>query len=207
MMPSRLALLALAASLLASAGIAPAQTPGTPPPTASSMLSPALEQLRETLSGLRLDKWKAPGPVREQASGNMGSITRDLDGTLPGLLATADASPGSVAKNLLVFRNLDALYDVLLRIVETADLSAPEAETNALHASLTSLESARRSLGDSIETAAVGQEQQVGSLQAQVQTLSARPPAPDVVDDTGKTAATHRRKPAVKKTPPPAAPQ
>jgi len=179
------------------------------PPTASGILSPSLDRLRGSLSGLRLDKWKAPGPVREETNSNIGSITRDLDGTLPGLLATADSAPGVVSKNLPVFRNVDALYDVLLRIVETADLSAPENETEALHNALSSLEDARRSLGDAMQNAAVAQEGQVNSLQAQLQSHPAGTPTTSTVVNDGNSGpvtakpAVRRRKPAKPPAPTP----
>ncbi len=170
--------------------------------TASSLMQPSLAQLRQSLSGLRLDKWKAPGPVREETNGNIGSINRDLDGTLPGLLTTADAAPGMVSKNLPVFRNVDALYDVLLRIVETADLAAPDPETQSLHAALTSLDSARRSLGDAIEAAAVDSEQRLGQAQQHAANAVQAPPSTTVVTDTGKSVPVHRKKPAPAKPAP-----
>lgn len=166
-------------------------------PTASSLITPALGQLRQGLSGLRLDKWKVPGPVREETNGNIGSITRDLDGALPGLLATADGAPGVISKNLPVFRNVDALYDVLLRVVETADLSAPARDADALHQGLTALDNARRAMGDAMETAAVSQEQQVNTLEERLkaQAAAARPVVPPPVTVESKHAVvTHKRK-------------
>ncbi len=195
--------LLLAVSLLFAPGLHAQDASAAQPSaaTASSLLQPSLDQLRQSLSGLRLDKWKAPGPVREETNGNIGSITRDLDGTLPGLLMTADASPHTVSKNLPVFRNVDALYDVLLRIVETADLAAPDGETQTLHAALTSLDSARRSLGDALEAAAVDNEQQLKQAQQRA-TQSAAPATTNVVTDTGKSVPVHRKKPAPAKPAP-----
>ncbi len=196
--------LLLAISLLLAPGLhAQDSSASQPAPaTASSLLQPSLDQLRQSLSGVRLDKWKAPGPVREETNGNIGSIARDLDGTLPGLLMTADAAPGTVSKNLPVFRNVDALYDVLLRIVETADLAAPDPETQTLHAALTSLDSARRSLGDAIEAAAVDNEQQLGQARQRAATQAAAPTTTNVVTDTGKSVPVHRKKPVPAKPAP-----
>ena len=186
--------------LLFSSAPAPAQTTApavaAAPATASSLLAPGLATLRQSLSAIHLDKWKAPGPVRQEADSNIGSITRDLDGTLPGLLATADAVPGVISQNLPVFRNVDALYDVLLRVVETADLSAPEKDTENLHRALSSLDDARRALGDSIEGAAVQQEKQLAAMASQA-SVQAAAPAPSTVVD-GTTKAAHKRKAAGK---------
>ena len=199
------ALLAFATSLLTPALAGPQTTPPITAQTASSVLSPSLEQLRHSLAGVRVDKWKAPGPVREDATSNIGSMTRDLDGTLPGLLATADAAPGVVSKNLPVFRNVDALYDVLLRVVETAELAAPENEASTLRGALASLEDARRSLGDTLQAASEGSEQQAAGLREQLRTVQAAAPASSttVVDDGAKPAApAHRKKAATKPAPP-----
>ena len=198
------AALLLVPVLLLPAAAAHAQAaPPAQPATASSILSPALDRLRQSLGAVRLEKWKAPGPVREETSGNMGSITRDLDGTLPGLLAAADSAPASVSKNLPVFRNVDALYDVLLRIVETAELAAPETDTDTLHSALTALDDARRGLGDAIQSAALAQEQQVASLgdKLRAQAAAAPPPPTAVVNDGSKPAARHKK--AAKPQPPP----
>ncbi len=179
-------------------------------PTASSLLSPALEDLKGSLSAVRVDRWKSSGSRREEASSNIGSIQRDLDGTLPGLLATADAAPGSVAGNLPVFRNVDALYDVLLRVVQTADLFAPKADADTLHSALNSLENARRSLGDALQSAAAAQEQQTASLraqlQAQAQQTPAKPASPAVVDDGATPAPVHKHRATKKPAKPPVTP-
>ena len=166
-------------------------------PSASSTVAPALDQLRAALGSVKVEKWKAPGAVREDASNNIGSIRRDLDRTLPALLATADAAPGVVSKNLPVFRNLDALYDVLLRVVESADLAAPDDQTQSLNRALGSLEDARRTLGDNLQANAVRTEEQLSGSGAQQ-----RPPAatarPSIVNDgggDGGKAAARKRKP------------
>lgn len=172
-------------------------------PTASSTVSPALGQLRAALGSVRVEKWKAPGAVRTDAGNNLGSIRRDLDGTLPGLLATADAAPGLVSKNLPVFRNLDALYDVLLRVVESADLAAPEEEAAGLNRALSGLEDARRALGDNLQASAVSMENRLNGLRTQ--NVPAPSPSQTVVEDgtkPGTPPAAHKRKPAKATTPP-----
>jgi hypothetical protein len=182
-----------------------AVAPALAPATASSLLGPALARLHDSLQGLRLDKWKAPGAVREETDANIGSINRDLTGPLPGLLANADAAPGILSRNLPVFRNVDALYDVLLRVVETADLAAPEKETDTLHGALSALDDARRNLGDALESAAVRQEAEAGQLREQVQAARAvvHTVTPTVVADGVKRepATTHKHKAKVEKKP------
>lgn len=159
-----------------------AQTPASPPPVAapissppSAALQPALDTLQQTLGTLRPDKWKAPGAVREEAGANISSIRRDLESTLPQLLAGADKAPGSVAQMLPAFRNIEALYDVLLRVAEAGNLSAPSEQNAAMEEARSKLEDGRRALGDRLLAAALAQERQVHDLQAAVRTV---PPAP-----------------------------
>lgn len=185
-----------------TAPVALAQTPTAT--TATSTLQPSIDKLRSTISTLNTDKWKAPGAVREDARNNISSIRRDIDETLPPLLQTADAAPGSVAANLPVFRNIDALYDVLLRVVETAELAAPDTDGDALRGALTQMEDARRTFGDQLQTAAVNAEAQTKTLNAQLAAAqaAAKPIPTAVVDNTDQKPAPAARK-KKKAAPPP----
>ena len=148
------------------------QTPGNP----SATLQPSLDELQHALSTLRPDKWKAPDDVRREAAANISSIRNDLETTLPPLLASADASPVSVARALPAFRNIEALYDVLLRVTGVANLSAPNQQSAALEQARASLEDGRRTFGDRLQAAALADEQRLHSLEA---TVRAAPPAPE----------------------------
>ena len=182
----------------AQAAPTPAPITATTPPTASSILSPTLDYLRQSLPILRLDKWKASRLVHEETGGNIDSLTRDLNNTLPPLLAAADAAPGAVSQNLPVFRNVNALYEVLLRVVATADRAAPKGDADMLHQALNSLEDRRRVFGDTIENTAVAQEQQLGSLRDQLRAQALAPARP--VGSAGNSRPVppppHKRKPA-----------
>jgi hypothetical protein len=208
----------LVASL--SAFAQPASSLGTPaatPMTASTIVQPALTDVQRSLTALNIARWKAPGEVRNAAQQNATSIQHDLTDTLPSLLSHADASPGAVPSNFSVYRNIDALYDVLLRVYSTASLAAPQNESDALFASLQRLESARSQLGDAILGASQEREAEVVKLQAAVKAATAQAqaqpaPAKSTVVDDGPTAtpAKKKKKPAAKppasSTAPPPAP-
>ena|SRR6185437_4275292 len=152
----------------------------------SAILRPALSDVQSTTASLNISKWKIPGAVRKAAQEDVNSIQRDLGGTLPGLLAQADAAPGSVPPSFAVYRNLNALYDVLLRVSQTAELSAPSDDAVSLSSSLRKLEVARRSLGDSILNTSQRREAQINELTAAER--AAKTAAPEhkretVVDD------------------------
>jgi len=189
-------------SLAALAGLSPvlyAQAPAGAQ-TTSAMLQPSLDGLHTTIQGLHLDKWKG-GSVRAEAERNIGSIMQDLEGTLPPLLQNADAAPASVSAALPALRNVDALYDVVLRVFDAARVTAPGDQVEALQQAMSGLESGRRSLMDHVAAAADAREKQVAELQTKLKTqvvpvCPAPPPAP--VCPTPKKAVRRKAKPAAR---------
>ena len=177
--------------------------------TASSILNPAISTLQAALDGIRVEKWKASTSVREDTEANISSVRRDLESTLPPLLVTADGAPDSVAEVLPAFRNIEALYDVLLRIAAVARLAAPAQQSAALEQAMSSLESARRTLGDQLQGAALNQDRKVYALQASLRAVPppAPAPAPCVPPPTPAKKRKAHAKPHPKPAPPAAAPQ
>ncbi len=191
----------------ACAAQAPANVPAAtaqPLQTPSAIMQPALDNLQQTLGMLRPDKWKASGAEREEAAANISSIGRDLQTTLPPLLAAADRAPDSVAQVLPVYRNIEALYDVLLRVSEAGSLSAPSQQSAALEEARAKLEDGRRALGDRLQAAAVSREKQVHDLQATIRAIP--PPAAPVVCPPPPPVKHRTRKKVVKKKAIPTAP-
>jgi len=195
-----------------------AQAPATPPPattqeaaTPSALLEPALDNLHQTLATLRPDKWKISGAITQETQANITSIQNDLQTTLPPLLAVADQHPGSVAQVLPVYRNISALYDVVLRVTQVSVLAAPSQQSNALQQTIAGLESSRRELADRLQSAALTQNQQIHDLQAQLHTLQSTPAPPPVVCPPPPAPAKKRKPrpkpaPASTTTPPTTAP-
>lgn len=190
--------------LAAVSVVAAGQTAAVPAPgtggssTVSTTIGPSLSQVAQALNGINVKRWKAPNSVREAADGNVSSIQRDLSGTLAGLLQQADAAPTSVPAAFSVYRNLDALYDTLLRVVETAELAAPDNEEAALESALKSLENARSSLGDAILNGSQTQQVELVRLRAAITAGAGvqHTPVKTTVIDDGPAAAhttTHRR--------------
>ncbi len=174
-------------------------------PKTSDLLHPALSQVSQTIVALNISRWKAPSEVRSATQQNVDSIQRDLNGTLPALLASADAAPESVSAVFPVYRNIDALYDVLLRVSQTAMLAAPTNEAASVNDALGKLESARNDLSAVILTASKNNEAQVLKLKASIQQAAAvqaaAPPKTTVVNDGPAAPPTPKRK----KKPAPAA--
>ena len=207
MFPARTAILltlaALPWPLAAQGGAADARMAA--PSVLSGSLRPALAQVSRAVSSIDIRHWKAPGSVKSAAADDVTSIQRDLAGTLAGLLSQSEAAPGSVPSAFAVYRNVDALYDTLLRVVETADLAAPDEDASALEGALRQLEGARTDLGERILAGTQAQQNEVVRLKTILARAAAAPPPPVktiVVDDGPVKKEEHHRhttkKPAAK---------
>jgi len=174
----------------------PAQTPpqaaSQTTPNASSILNPAISTLQAALDGIRVERWKTSGSVRGEAEDNIASVRRDLETTLPPLITAADAAPDSAAQILPAYRNVEALYDVLLRISSVARLAAPAQQSDPLEQAISSMESSRRALGDRLQSVTVAQEHKVSTMQAALH--AAPPPAPAPAPCPPAPAAAKKRK-------------
>jgi hypothetical protein len=137
-----------------------------------AILQPAILSLQQTMDFLRIEKWKASKEARAATAQNLASIRSDVEGKLPGLVTAADAAPSSVAAILPLTRNVDALYDVVLRVTVIAESAAPGEQAEALAKSLQGLESARRTLADRAQQFASADQANLVSVQKR---LAARP--------------------------------
>jgi len=176
-----------------------AAQPANPAPAPASAgrigatLQPSVQLVKEALSSLNIDKWKASSAIKSEADANVQSIQRDIDQTLPGLVSAADAASDSPSKAIPVFRNIDALYDVMLRLDAAGRLAAPKDQIGALDDALASIATARRTLGDQLQANADAQEQRIIRLQQ----AAARPtpaPAPAPVQCTPPPAPITKKK-------------
>jgi hypothetical protein len=187
-------------AMQAATGGAQSQSAPAPAPaiTPSSLIQPSLDTLSQTVGALKVEKWKG-GSVRTEAGTNIASIQKDLQTTLPGLLKEADAASGSMSKVLPVSRNFDALYDVVLRVVDGASVAAPGEQLAQLQQALISLSKARHAMDDRIADMAAAQEKHLGTLQA---ALKAQPaPVCPAVAAPVCPATTPAKKKVVKKKP------
>lgn len=132
----------------------------------SAMMRPSLDAVGEAIEILHPDRWKAAGSVRQEVASNIDSIRRDLEVTLPPLLTAADSQPSSVAQALPAYRNIEALYDVLLRVSEAGRLAAPRDQAMTLQNALAGLEKSRRSFAEQMQSTAAAQDQRLRTLEA-----------------------------------------
>ena len=160
-----------------------------------SQLNGLLDKLEATskstqsdLTKLRIERWKTDGATKKQSLVNVDSIQRNLTGALPEIMGQLRNAPEDVPSTFKLYRNLDALYDVLGSVVEATGAFGSKDDLQALSNDLNSFESTRRQLGERIDTLATSKEAELVRLRTDLKTLQAAaeatPPKKVVVDDT-----------------------
>src|SRR5579859_3644793 len=188
--------------------VAPAGGQGQPVSYASvTQLNGLLSQLEATskdtqadLVKLRIEHWKADSGYKKQALGNVDSIQRNLQGALPEMLAQLRSAPENLPATFKLYRNLDALYDVLGSVVEGAGAFGSKDDLQSLSNDLSSFEGTRKQLAERLEGLSSAKEAEIVRLRTDLKTaqaaIPAEPPKKIVVDDTEPP-----KKPAKKKAP------
>ena len=185
--------------------------PGTEPVSYASVtqlngLLAALEATSKTtqddLVKLRIEHWKADNGSKKQALAKVDSIQRNLQGALPEIIGGLRAAPEDVPATFKLFRNLDALYEVLGSVVEDTGAFGSKDDLQTLANDLTAFEGTRKQIAARIESLSAAKEAEIVRLRADLKTaqaaIPAAPPKKTVVDDNEPA-----KKPAVKKKPVP----
>ncbi len=196
--------LLLVAQLVAQTVSAPATNSSAAAATSSSVGStsmtsilPDLDRLQAAASQsaidmghIRIEKWRADGDAKRQAQSDADSVQRNLTSALPGLIEAVRSAPQDLNTEFKLYRNLNALYDVMGSLTESAGAFGPKAEYEELAQPLQVIDSVRRNLGDALERLTASTESELtqlrNQLRAQQQAVATRttPPKKVVVDDT-----------------------
>jgi BMFP domain-containing protein YqiC len=185
--------------------------PGVQQPMGSYSMTPVLSELDRlqavssamngAISQLKIERWKADGNSKRQAESNAESIQRNLTSALPGMISSVRSAPEDMGAEFKLYRNVNALYDVVSSLTESVGAFGPKNDYEALGQQLDSLDSIRRNLGDSLEQLTASNQSQLDQLRTQVKTLQAQanaaPPKKVVVDDTepaAKSTTGHKKK-------------
>lgn len=179
-------------------------------------LNGMLTQLEDTsknaqsdLQRLRIEKWKTDGSYKKQALGNVESIQRNLQGALPEIVGQLRTSPESLPATFKLYRNLDALYDVLGSVVEGAGAFGSKDDLQALSNDLNSFENTRKQLAERMDNLSNAKEAEIARLRTELTKaqamIPAEPPKKVIVDDTEpekkptpKKKKSSAKKPAIK---------
>jgi hypothetical protein len=190
-------------------------TPVSPSPVPYASVSElngllaSLEQTSQTtqtdLGKLRIEKWKMDSGYKKQTLSNADSVHRNLQSALPEIMTQLRNSPEDLGASFKLYRNLDALYDVLSNVAESAGAFGSKDEFQSLSNDLSSFERSRRAFADRMESLSTAKEAELAQLRTQVKTLQAATPPPPpkkiVVDDNAPAKPAPKKKKPVPKPP------
>jgi Skp family chaperone for outer membrane proteins len=216
MKQNRIRTLFLSVSLLSSGFAASQITPVNPAPVPYASVSELngllanLEQASQTtqtdLGRLRVEKWKMDSSYKKETLGNVDSVKRNLQSALPEIMTQLRNSPEDLGASFKLYRNLDALYDVLSTVAESAGAFGSKDEFQSLSNDLNAFERSRRAFAERMENLSNAKEAELAQLRTQVKTLQAAatpPPAPKkiIVDDNAPPKPAPKKKKPVPKPP------
>jgi len=210
--PKLLLISAFGAALLVPAAVAQSQPSGQSVSTVPAPLPPAaanisamlgrLDQISQSmqinLAKLRIERWKADSSTKAQAEGNVTSLQRNLSAALPNVVGEVRNDPANLTSGLKLYRNVNALYEVLSSVTEYAGAFGSKEDYRSLGTDAANLDDARRLLADQLESLASLKESQITQLKNQAvatQTTSAAGvPKKIVVDDNAPAKKTPKKK-------------
>ena len=207
----------LLGSVAALGQAAPQQPSGAPVSYASvtqlngllSQLEAASKTTQADLAKVRIERWKTDGGSKKQALANVDSIQRNLQGAMPEILAQLRSTPEDMPATFKLYRNLDALYDVMGSVVESTGAFGAKDDLQALSNDLNTFENTRKQLAGRIESLSAEKEAEIVRLRADLKTAQAAipvaPPKKIVVDDNEPAKKPAKKKPAAKPATPGAA--
>ncbi len=169
-----------------------------------SQLDAASKSTQSDLVKLRIEKWKTDNSYKKQALGNVDAIQRNLQGALPEIVSQLRAAPENVPATFKLYRNLDALYDVLGSVVEGVGAFGSKDDLQSLSNDLGNFETTRKQLAQRIENLSTSKESEIVRLRQQLKTAEAEipvtPPKKIVVDDNEPAKKTVHHKATAKKS-------
>ena len=185
-------------------------------PAISDSLRPALQLVGHSIGQIQIDRWKVSKDWKQRLQNDADSISGDLSHQLPGLLQQAQATPTALDAQLRLMQNVDALYDVLVRLTMAADLTDKKSDAALLDSALQQLEAARKTATAQLVAAAAQQYRQLTDMRARVAAIKSSeqistPGKTIVVDNEARHGkahhATHHHKKATPSTSDKPAPQ
>jgi hypothetical protein len=165
-----------------------------------AQLEAASKATQDDLAKLRIERWKTDASFKKRSLSDVDSIQRNLQNALPEMIEKLRNAPEDVPVTFRLYRNLDALYDVMGSVVESVGAFGSKDDFQSLSNDLTSFEATRKQMAERMENLAASKEQEIVRLRADLKTaqaaIPAEPPKKTIVDDTLPP-----KKPPVKKKP------
>lgn len=172
-----------------------------------TQLEASAKSTQDDLAHLRIERWKTDNGSKKQILSNVDSIQRNLQGALPEIISQLRSQPENLPSTFKLYRNLDALYDVLGNVVEVTGAFGSKDDFQSLSNDLSSFEGTRKQMAERIETLSAAKEAELVRLRTDLKkaqaAVPAAPPTKIVVDDNEppKKPVAKKKVPAKPKTP------
>jgi len=183
----------------APANTIPAPQNSPDPGTLLSRIQQETLGLSADLGKLRIDKWKTDSSTKSQATDNLQSIQRNITNALPGLISAVRSAPQSLGANFKLYRNINALYDVLANVAESAGAFGKREEYDVIAPHVAAIDDDRRAYGDLLAQMTASADSRIAAYQQAAAKAAAEPPKKIIIDDTEPAPAPKkksRKKPA-----------
>jgi len=183
----------------APANTIPAPQNSPDPGTLLSRIQQETLGLSADLGKLRIDKWKTDSSTKSQATDNLQSIQRNITNALPGLISAVRSAPQSLGANFKLYRNINALYDVLANVAESAGAFGKREEYEVIAPHVAAIDDDRRAYGDLLAQMTASADSRIAAYQQAAAKAAAEPPKKIIIDDTEPAPAPKkksRKKPA-----------
>ena len=168
----------------AQANTLPAAQSFPDPGTLLSRIQQETLGLSADLGKLRIDKWKTDSSSKSLATDNAESIQRNISNALPGLISGVRSAPQSLGANFKLYRNINALYDVLANLAESAGAFGKREEYEVIAPHVAAIDDDRRAYGDLLAQMTASADSRIATYQQAAAQAVAQPPKKIIVDDT-----------------------
>lgn len=145
-------------------------------------LEQTVESTNAALGRVRVDRWKADGDTRSATQTRIDSLTRNMTSALPALLQEARQKSQDSSVVFKLYRNLNALYDVLNSVTEAAGAFGSKQDYDVLSTLAASFQDEQRSVADYLERLTADTQAELVRYRTQRQAQTAATPARIVVD-------------------------
>jgi hypothetical protein len=163
-------------------------------PSLLNRIDQAAQASAVQIASMRIEKWKTDGDYKRQAQANADSLQRNMTAALPTLTTAARSAPQNLEANFKLYRNLNALTDVMRSLAESAGAFGPKQEYQQLAESAATFDDARRALGDYFETLTASKEAEIARLKTAATPPLVVRPKKVIVDNDPQPAPKPKKK-------------
>ena len=146
-------------------------------------LQQAAQAATARLMELRIDKWKGSSADKDRYQENSQALQRNMVYALPEIMNEVRRAPEDLSSNFKLYRNLDALHDVLANLTAAAVENGRGDDYRDLAEHVAALDNIRRSLAERFEILSENKDLVLSRAPGAATTTGKPGPKKIIVDD------------------------